>query len=142
MQSNDLFEQFQTGFRSKHSTETALVKVKNVFPLQLIQSILILLDISAAFGTISHSVLLKRFACIGVADDALWISSYLSNSKQFVQIKNAQSESATVTQGVPQGSVLGLLHFIIRLLSNLLQLYIPSRSLRSSNRVIEFQISS
>lgn len=90
--------------------------------------------------------LLKLFACIDVADDALWVSSYLSNRKQFVQIKNAQSESVTVTQGVPQGSVLGLFHFIIRLLSNLLQLYIPSRSLRSSSaellRVPHFKLSS
>ncbi len=89
-----------------------------------------------------HSVLLKRFACIAVADDALWFSSYLSNSKQFVQIKNAQS--VTVTQGVPQGSVLGLLHFIIRLLSSLLQLYIDSFTFFEIIvcRVIEFQISS
>ncbi len=72
---------------------------------------LILLDISAAFDTISHSVLLEQLACIGISDNALLcFSSYLRDRKQF-KIKNIQSVS--VTRGVPQGSVLGPLLFII-----------------------------
>ncbi len=67
LQSNDIYEHFQSGFRPKHSTETALVKVINDIILAAdsgLLSILILLDISAAFDTISHSVLLERLACI------------------------------------------------------------------------------
>ncbi len=121
LQSNDIYEHFQSGFRPKHSTETALVKVINYLLLAAYHgflSILILLDISAAFDTISHSVLLERLTCIGIADNALlWFSSYLSDKKQFVQIKNIQSDSVSVTHGVPQGSVLSpLLSFIFYLL--------------------------
>ncbi|KAF7652234.1 hypothetical protein LDENG_00099550, partial [Lucifuga dentata] len=79
-------------------------------------TILILLDLSTTFDTISHSLLLQRLASIGVDSSALlWFSSYLSNHKQFVQLGNLHSEPAPLTQGVPQGSVLWLLLFIIYL---------------------------
>ncbi len=63
LQSSDIYEHFQSGFRPKHRTETALVKVINDLLLaadSCFLSILIILDISAAFDTISHSVLLER----------------------------------------------------------------------------------
>lgn len=108
---------FQSSFRPKHSTETALVKVTNDLLLAtdsgFLSILIYFLDISADFETISHSVLLDQLACIGVADNALWFSTYLSDRKQFVQIRNAQSESVTVTHGVSQRSVLFSLLFII-----------------------------
>lgn len=118
---NALYEQFQSGFRTHHSTETALLKVTNDLLLSSdsgLLSILILLDLTAAFDTINHSILLSRLkSLLHITDDALtWLTSYLTDRKQFVFINNCSSSTAPLSQGVPQGSVLGPLLFILYLL--------------------------
>ena len=116
----NLFEQFQSGFRANHSTETALVKITNDLLMASdfgLLSILVLLDLSAAFDTVSHNILLDRLASIGITDIPLaWLKSYLTGRTQFVQLKNLRSSSSPVSSGVPQGSVLGPLLFTIYLL--------------------------
>ena len=73
--------------------------------------ILLLLDISAAFDTINHDFLVsrlrRRFGICGKALD--WFSSYLSGRRQFVRVNDMSSTSYLIGQGVPQGSVLGLI---------------------------------
>ena len=71
--------------------------------------ILILLDISAAFDTLDHRLLLSRLKHrFGIVGKALaWFSSYLSGRGQFVKVGNSVSSSYSLQQGVPQGSVLG-----------------------------------
>ena len=109
---NNLFDQFQSGFRVGHSTETALVRVLNDLLMAADDgspSLLILLDITAAFDTIDHSILLQLLqSSIGLDGIALsWFMSYLSERTEYVALGKARSQTHTVTCGVPQGSVLG-----------------------------------
>ena len=68
-------------------------------------SILVLLDRSTAFDTVSHDILLDRQGYIGIADIPLaWLKSYLTDHTQFVQLKNLRSSSSPVSSCVPQGS--------------------------------------
>ncbi|XP_029923297.1 uncharacterized protein LOC115370421 [Myripristis murdjan] len=117
---NNLYEQFQSGFRPLHSTETALIKITNDLLMAAdsgLLTILILLDLSAAFDTICHTTLLNRLSSIGITHTPLhWFTSYLSGRTQFIQLKSLKSIPSSVTSGVPQGSVLGPLLFIIYLL--------------------------
>ncbi|KAL0153382.1 hypothetical protein M9458_051301 [Cirrhinus mrigala] len=114
---NKHFEKFQSGFRSLHSTETALVRVINDLLLSCDSgnlSILLLLDLSSAFDTVSHKLLLMRLSEIGISGAALaWLSSYLMDRQYYITMHNHKSPIVPLKLGVPQGSVLGPLLFII-----------------------------
>ena len=112
LQTNGLMDTMQSAYRPFYSTETVLVKVMNDFLLALDkgqQVALVLLDLSAAFDTIDHGILLHRLHHrYGITDKALqWIASYLHGRSQSVKLPHAQSSRQIVKCGVPQGSVLG-----------------------------------
>jgi len=89
-------------------------------------TILILLDLSTAVDTISHPTLLNRLFSIGITHTPFdCFRSYLSDRTQFIQLKSFSSQPSSVIPGVPQGSVLGPLLFIIYLipLSNIFRKY-------------------
>ncbi len=106
---NDIYEKFQSGFRHHHSTETALVKITNDLLLASDQgciSLLVLLDLSAAFDTIDHDILIDRLQ--NIQGQALrWFRSYQSDRYHFVYLNSESSQLSPVKYGVPQGSVLG-----------------------------------
>ena len=113
---NDLAETFQSAYTKFSSTESALLRVQSDL-LMAVDSkgaaLLVLLDLSAAFDTIDHSVLLNRLEhAYGLKDVALaWMESYLTNRTQSVIINGVTSSPKTLVYGFPQGSVLGPKNF-------------------------------
>ena len=80
-------------------------------------TILVLLDLSAAFDTIDHSLLISRFSNIGIAGNALkWFTSYISDRNSSILINGHISSPRNISYGVPQGSVLVPILFNIYLL--------------------------
>ncbi len=108
LEKNYICEDFQSGFRPSHSTETALIRVTNDLLLSSDRgciSLLVLLDLSAAFDTIDHNILLNRLDnFVGISGSALaWLKSYLSDRHQFVAVNEEVSYRSQVQYGVPQG---------------------------------------
>ena len=112
------FSPLQSAYRKFHSTETALLKLTNDI-LETIDSgkitILTALDMSAAFDTLDHITLLHRLQhTFGLSGYVIsWIRSYLTDRSSFVKIDSSSSPSTTILTGVPQGSVLGPLLFVL-----------------------------
>ena len=118
MKRNDLYPSLQSAYRRNHSTETALLKVTNDILLNMNSQqtvLLVLLDLSAAFDRVDYSVLLRRLQfSFGIADTPLkWFSSYLTARRQSISICGTLSDSFGLDWGVPQGSCLGPLLYII-----------------------------
>lgn len=118
MKKNCLLDPLQSAYREGHSTETALLKVHNDIVTAIDKGsgvFLVLLDLSAAFDTVDHTILLsfmKDF--IGLDGLALQLmESYLSERTQCININGVFSELGKLLYGVPQGSVLGPIAFCI-----------------------------
>ena len=107
----------QSGFRTGHSTETALLKLYNdlIVSSESNLSTLLCLDFSSAFDTVDHSILLNVLnKSFNITDTCLsWFQSYLSNRTSYVSIESSKSAVVFLTYGVPQGSIHGPLLFIL-----------------------------
>ena len=107
----------QFGFRTGHSTDHALISLTETIKSSLDKNRFgcgIFIDLQKAFDTVNHDILLKKLEHYGIRGTALsWFQSYLSNRKQFVSINGHSSSLTNIACGVPQGSVLGPLLFLI-----------------------------
>ena len=109
---NDLYPSAQCAYRKHHSTETALLKIKNDLLLNRNKqhvTMLVLLDLSAAIDTVDHSIMLQRLQTkLGISGTVLnWFCSYLSGRSRRVSIDGSISNKHYLDCGVPQGSCLG-----------------------------------
>ena len=114
---NDILPEYQSGFRTYHSTETALVKVHS----DILESIdtgksvlMICLDLSSAFDTVDHQILLNELQDIGIQGTALSLfRTYLQNRTVRVSVNDVISDPLPLKYGVPQGSILAPVLFTI-----------------------------
>ena len=118
LSANDLMDTFQSAYRGCHSTETALLRILNDLLLALDDgkvSVLALLDLSSAFDTIDHGTLIDRLHSVfGIEGKALsWFQSYLSERFQSISVDGHLSNPTILRYGVPQGSVLGPVLFLL-----------------------------
>ena len=109
---NGLHFELQSAYKKHHSTESALLKVKNDILLNMDKqkvTLLVLLYLSAAFDTVRHDIWLD-----GVTDQALnWFTSFLSDRTQRVAVNGGLSDTFPLAQGVLEGSCLGPLLFTV-----------------------------
>ena len=116
LESNKLLHKNQHAYRKHHSTITCLVEVLT-YVYSLIDkkkpTAIISLDLSKAFDSIDHKLLLKKLSKLGLGENAVqWINSYLTNRKQITKFKKFKSTEEMVYSGIPQGSIVGPLLFL------------------------------
>ena len=131
LNANNLLSHCQSGFRSLHSTLTALVDAANSLSVNINNSLVngvVFIDLKKAFDTIDHNILLRKLRIYGVDTISIkWFESYLIRRSQRCSLAGQLSNAAAVSCGIPQGSNLGPLLFLVYIndLPNFLRLISP-----------------
>ena len=156
--SNNLLFKYQLGFRPGNSTTFQLIDIFHHICQSFDEkqySCMVFCDISKAFDKVWYKGLLFKLRQNGIKGNLLaWISNYLSSRKQSVQINSASSSLLSVSAGVPQGSVLGPLLFLVyvndiaanllslvRLFANDSSLFFSATNLRDIEGIINHDLA-
>ena len=114
---NDILYEYQSGFRKNYSTNYCLAYLSDLISKGFETGLytgMILIDLQKAFDTIDHELLFEKMSYFGFSENVIkWFKCYLSNRKFLVNINNKSSDLESVTCGVPQGSILGPLLFLL-----------------------------
>jgi hypothetical protein len=117
LKKNKILYQLQFGFRDNHSSEMAIIKLMERIIGALERGhfmVGIFLDFSKAFDTVNHEILLSKLSKYGIRGTAnLWVQSYLKDRQQYCYLNGHKSKKLFIKCGVPQGSILGPLLFLL-----------------------------
>ena len=117
LESNKILSNNQSGFRKNYSTTKSIVDLNDIIFENMNNSLItaaVFIDLRKAFDTVDHAILLKKIEKMGIKENLFsWCVNYLSNRKQRTLVNGIDSDYLDITCGVPQGSVLGPLFFLI-----------------------------
>ena len=117
LKGNNLLYNYQSGFRTNHSTNQCLSRLTGKILKGIDEGLLtgmILIDLKKAFNTINHEILFKKLKAKGFSEWCItWFQSYLSKRIFFISIENQLSDYGGISCGVPQGLILGPILFLI-----------------------------
>ena len=143
----NLITKSQSGFREKHSCQTCMTKVVDQWLTMLNEGGIVgcvQIDLRRAFDVIDHTILIKKLGIYGLSDKSIrWFQSYLSNRSQTVCLGAVKGQESSITYGVPQGSILGPLIFILyisdlpcHLTETYMDMYADDTSLSASGKSV------
>ena len=117
LECNNLMYDLQSGFRQNLSTDSCLIHLSDYILNNQDKGEytgMVVIDLQKAFDTVNHKILLSKLQALGLDQVAIkWFASYLEDRQQIVQIGDTHSDSCSIKCGVPQGSILGPLLFLI-----------------------------
>ena len=117
LEEHSIICKYQSGFRSTHSTVTALLEATDTWAYNIDRgkiNAVVFLDLKKAFDTVDHKILLSKLSHYGICrNEYNWFKSYLENRTQMCSINGSLSNNRSLTCGVPQGTILGPLLFLL-----------------------------
>ena len=128
---NNLIFKYRSAFRDNHSSETALIKLTDELLFNMDNdkvTEMILIDFKKGFDLVNHETLLQKLQMYGLRDSAVkWFHSYLSDRQQCVKVNGCASSLLAINQGIPQGTIVGPMLFLIFI--NDVPLYVENSSM-------------